>query len=95
MLMSITRDALEAIKTVTDVGEGGLRISAGSTASMDGHGPALTLEPVLAPDPDDAVIDAEGTHVYLDAPAARLLDGKVLDAEPEGDGVRFSIFEPE
>ncbi|MGH2946906.1 MAG: Fe-S cluster assembly protein HesB [Solirubrobacteraceae bacterium] len=94
-MISLTREALDAIKTVTDADEGGLRISAGSSASMDGHGPALTLEPVRAPDPDSAVIDAEGTHVYLDAPAARLLDGKVLDAEPEGDGVRFSIFEPE
>jgi Fe-S cluster assembly iron-binding protein IscA len=73
--------------------EGGLKIAA-APAAMNGSGPGLVLEAVPEPESDDAVVEAEGAQLYLDAAAAGVLDGKVLDAEREGDAVRFSIIEP-
>jgi iron-sulfur cluster assembly protein len=93
-MVNITHDALEAIKTVMGAREGGLRITA-APQSTNGHGPGLALEAVPEPDPDDAVVDAEGAHLYLDPAAVSVLEGKVLDAEQEGEAVRFSILEPQ
>jgi iron-sulfur cluster assembly protein len=92
-VLTITSDAIEAIKAVMGHKDGGLRITAASE-SMNGDGLGLSLEPVPEPEPDDAVMDADGAHLYLDPLAAGLLDGKVLDAEQEGEAVRFSIVEP-
>ena len=44
-----------------------------------------------APEPDDAVVEAEGTPVFLDTEAAAMLDDKVLDATVEGDSVGFML----
>jgi len=93
-MLTITTDAIEAIKAVMGAKDGGLRITAASQ-SMNGDGVGLTVEPVPEPEPDDAVMDADGAHVYLDPAAAGVLDGMVLDAEQEGEAVRFSILEPD
>jgi iron-sulfur cluster assembly protein len=91
-VLAITQDAIDAIKTVTGPGEGGLRIST-TPYSLDGEGPGLTLVPAPSPAADDAVVETEGTRLYLDEGAAAFLDGKVLDADEDGDSVRFSVFE--
>jgi iron-sulfur cluster assembly protein len=92
-MLTITHDAVEAIRAVMGPREGGLRITAAPEA-LNGRGPGLALEAVTEPEPEDAVIDAEGAHLYLDSAAVSVLDGKVLDAEPAGEGVRFSVVEP-
>ena len=93
-MLTITADAIDAIKAVMGPKEGGLKISA-TSQSMNGGGPGLALEPVPEPEPEDEVVEAEGAQLYLDAAAAGVLDGKVLDAEQEGDAVRFSILDPD
>jgi iron-sulfur cluster assembly protein len=91
-VLTITTDAIEAIKAVMGPKEGGLRITA-AAHSMNGDGPGLSVEPVPEPEPEDEVMDADGANLYLDAAAVGVLDGKVLDAEREGEAVRFSIID--
>ena len=93
-MLTITSDAAEALRAVLGAKEGGVRISTG-TYGTNGSGPSLTLEVVPEPEPDDEVVDTDGTQLYLDPSAADALDGKVLDAEPAGDAVRFSVFDEE
>jgi iron-sulfur cluster assembly protein len=92
-MISITPDAIDAIKAVMGPKQGGLRITAMS-APVNGSGPGLALEALPEPEAGDEVVDAEGAQLYLDEAAAGMLDGKVLDAEREGDAVRFSIIDP-
>ena len=91
-MVTITPEAVDAIKLVMGAKEGGLRIAI-AHQSTNGHGPGLALEAVPEPDPEDDVVDAEGAQLYLEPAAASVLDGKVLDAEQEGEAVRFSILD--
>ena len=90
-MLTITTDAASAIKGIvetSDASGGGLRIFAqpvnDSEASLE---LALTDEP----GPGDQVVDAQGATVYLEQAAAAYLEDKVLDANVEGERVRFSI----
>jgi iron-sulfur cluster assembly protein len=90
-MVTITSDAADALRAVLGAKHGGVRISTGARAN--GDGPALTLEVVPEPEPDDEVVDADGAQLYLDPMAVDALDGKVLDAEREADAVRFSVLD--
>ena len=92
-MLTITEHAVEAIKAVMSSEDGGVRITT-VPGSTNGRGPSLAVEPAQAPEPDDAVLDAEGAQLYVEAAALGVIDGKVLDAEVEGTAVRFSIVEP-
>ena len=92
-MLIITPEAVDGIKAVMGSREGGLKIAAAPVVT-NGHGPGLSLEAVPEPESDDAVVEADGAQLYLDPAAAGVLDGKILDAEREGDAVRFSIVEP-
>jgi iron-sulfur cluster assembly protein len=94
MELTITDDAVEAIKAVLGQKEGGLRITT-VPQSANGRSPGLALEPVPEPEPEDEVIESEGAELYLEEGTLGLLDGKVLDAEREGEAVRFAILEGE
>jgi len=92
-VLTITTDAATAIKGIVetaDVDGGGLRIFAepqnDSQASLE-----IALAP--APGPSDQVIDAEGATIYLEQNAADFLDDKQLDADVEGDQIRFSVID--
>ena len=90
-MLTITQDAVDAIKAVAPPGTG-LRLS---TADMPRDGqPALQVEVAEKPEPDDRLLEAEGAQVYLDPTAATLLEDKVLDARVQGSSVRFAIAEP-
>jgi iron-sulfur cluster assembly protein len=94
-VLTITQDAAAAIEAVvdsapTDSEQAGLRIARG--VSPDGQ-PGLELSVADAPAADDAIVDSEGTPVFLDADAAQLLDDKVLDAKVEGGQVGFMLRE--
>lgn len=91
-MLSITYDAIEAIKSAVGTAEGGLRIST-VPHSLNGRGPELVVEVVPAPVEDDAVVDAEGAQVFVEPAAADAIEGKVLDAERDGDALRFSIVD--
>jgi Fe-S cluster assembly iron-binding protein IscA len=94
-VLTITHEAAEAVDTVVhsapDAPEtAGLRIARGVTPDgQDG----LALSVTGGPEDDDAVVDAEGTPVFLDPEAAQILDDKVLDAQVEGDQIGFMLRE--
>lgn len=91
-MLTITEDALEAIRLlVRETGAEGVRISA-SPHAMNGSGPALKLEPAVGPERGDETLDTEGAHVYL-ATSTAALGEKVLDAEFEAGEVRFELHE--
>jgi iron-sulfur cluster assembly protein len=92
-VLTITHEAAEAIDAVVhsapDAPErAGLRIARGVTP--DGQ-QGLELSVTDRPAPEDAVMEAEGTPVFLDSEAAAILDDKVLDAQVRGDQVGFMI----
>jgi len=94
-VLTITHEAAEAIDAVVHSApnaddSAGLRIARGVTP--DGQ-QGLELSVTPGPAADDAVVDAEGTNVFLDAEAAQLLDDKVLDAKVEGEQVGFLLRE--
>ena len=92
-MLTITTDAATAIKGIVetaDVAGGGLRIFAEPQTDSQ-----ASLEIALAPEPGqgDQIVDAEGATVYLEQNAADFLQDKQLDADVEGDQVRFSVTE--
>ena len=91
-MLSITEDAVEIIRGLTESGAGGVRISAGP-ASSNGHGPALLATLVPEPDSEDEVVDVGGAQVYVDPLAAPALDDKVLDAQVEGEQLQFAVLD--
>lgn len=93
-MLTITADAIDAISAVMGSRPGGIRISAASQ-SINGSSPGLMVQPAPVPAEEDAVVETGGTQLYLDSTALDMLDGKVLDAEQDGDALRFSVVEPE
>ena len=92
-MLALTQNAAEAVHTIVAKSElpdsAGLRLQAEHDSS-NGNGPSgLVLDVVLAPDPDDTVVD--GAPLYVDSAAADLLADQVLDAELEADDIRFSL----
>ena len=94
-MLTFTHEAAEAIDAVVHSApnapdSAGLRIARG--VAPDGQ-EGLQLSVTGRPEPDDAVLEAEGTPVFLDAEAAAMLDDKVLDARIEGEQVGFLLRE--
>jgi iron-sulfur cluster assembly protein len=94
-VLTVTHEAAEAIDAVVhsapDAPDGaGLRIARG--VAPDGE-EGLQLSVTDGPEPDDAIVEAEGTPVFLESEAAALLDDKVLDATVEGDRVGCTLRE--
>jgi iron-sulfur cluster assembly protein len=66
----------------------GIRIAAEQgAAGAEGLSLSLATEPADG----DAVVDEDGTRVFLEPQAASMLDDKVLDAERHQDHVHFSV----
>ena len=90
-MLIITPHALAAIRTLL-APDGGVRIAL-AEARSDGAGPGLTVEPASAPELDDEIIASDGLELYIEGDAFALLDDKVLDADDEGDAIRFSVHD--
>ena len=94
-VLALTEDAIEgvqAILTAPGVPEGaGVPITAATPAS--GPSTAVGLQVALAavPDEGDEVIEEAGARVFLEDIVAELLQDKLLDADHDGEQVRFSI----
>jgi iron-sulfur cluster assembly protein len=93
-MLTLTDTAAEAVRQIS-TGSGlepdpGVRIS---PAAPTPEGTPLQIE--LAPEPHagDQTVDREGAHVYIESHVAQVLDDKILDADLEGDQVRFAIRE--
>jgi len=94
-VLTITHEAAEAIDSVVHSAPdapdtAGLRIARG--VAPDGQ-EGLSLSVTSGPAPDDAVLEAEGTPVFLDQEAADILDDKVLDARVEDGQIGFMLRE--
>jgi Fe-S cluster assembly iron-binding protein IscA len=88
-MLTLTEDATQAIQgLVGDRSGAGLRIF-----SKDSNGDELQLGLAISdgPEPTDRVVEQSGCHVFLDEQVAPLLDGRTLDARPEGQQVQFSF----
>jgi iron-sulfur cluster assembly protein len=91
-MLTLTDDAVMAIRTVTDgrsvPDEGGLRITSDPTG-------ALTLSLANGPSLGDQVVEDSGARLFLTPEAAQALDDKALDATIGTDGsVQFAVADP-
>jgi Fe-S cluster assembly iron-binding protein IscA len=93
-MLTITDNAAEAVRAISE-GSGlapdpGLRISVGEPTPQ-----GTPLEISIAPGAEatDETVEEHGARVYLEDAVAPALDDKVLDAEMEGEQVRFALRE--
>lgn len=91
-MLTMTDTAAEAVRKIS-AGSGlepepGLRIAAGPPTPE-----GTPLEISLAGDaaPTDATVDEGGARIYVEEQVVPVLDDKVLDADIEGDQVRFEL----
>lgn len=90
-MLTITTEAAQAINAIvgsSPVPQGGLKITA---KPVTGSESTLELSVVESPAETDRVIEDQGTRVFLEQLAADYLEDKVLDAEVEGEQVRFTL----
>jgi iron-sulfur cluster assembly protein len=91
-MLSLTAEAVEAIRAMTEDGDvgpnGGLRISASDVENGE-----VELEFDVAPEPSvgDEVVREGGASVFLDQTAADVLAEKTLDVHAHGDHVHFTL----
>ena len=91
-MLTITDNAAEAVRQISEGSglepEPGLRISVGAPTPE-----GTPLEISIAPEAEstDQTIEEHGARVYLEELVVPALDDKVLDAEIEGDQVRFAL----
>jgi Fe-S cluster assembly iron-binding protein IscA len=94
-VLAMTQEAAQAVEAIVDRPDlpdtAVLRITK-QPSSANGSAPTLDLqlELVTEPPPDDVVV--EDMPISVQPEAASFLEDKVLDAEFEGDGVRFSLY---
>jgi iron-sulfur cluster assembly protein len=93
-MLTMTDNAAEAVRQIS-AGSGlepdpGLRISAGAPTP---EGTPLEIGLAGEAGPSDQTIEEGGARIYLEELVAPALDDKVLDAEIEGDQVRFALRE--
>ena len=93
-MLTITDNAAEAVRQIS-AGSGlepdpGLRISAGQPTPQ---GTPLEITVTAGAESTDATVEEDGARVYVDQVVAPALDDKVLDAEVEGEQVRFALLE--
>jgi iron-sulfur cluster assembly protein len=93
-VLAITEDAAAAIDSIVasaGLPEGaGLRITQELNTEAQGTPRTdLRLSVVESAGEDDEVL--EGTRIFLQPEAAELLDNRLLDADVEGEEVRFSL----
>jgi iron-sulfur cluster assembly protein len=91
-MLTITDNAAKAVRRIS-AGSGlepdpGLRLSAGPPTA---DGTPLEVSVTAGAESTDQTIEKGGARVYLDELLAPALDDKVLDAEIEGDRVRFQL----
>jgi iron-sulfur cluster assembly protein len=91
-MLTLTDNAAAVIRDLTahehEASSGGLRIATDHAAGT------LTFSLADSPALGDQVVDRDGARVFLDPPAAQILDTKALDAEVDSEGrVQFGFAE--
>lgn len=93
-MLAISEDAATAIRGIvgsSGVPEGaGLRITSEVNTETDGE-PRTDLRLSLVPEPEEGDEVLEEERVFVAPDAAGILDDKLLDAEVQGDEVRFTL----
>jgi iron-sulfur cluster assembly protein len=90
-VLTITTEAAQAINAIVEsspMPQGGLKITAKPVSDTES---TLELSVVEAPAESDRVIEDQGTRVFLEELASDYLEDKVLDAEVEGEQIRFTL----
>ena len=91
-MLTLTPTAAEAVRKLVDSAPTeaaeGLRIAPGQSSA---EGTSLEISIVDGPEIDDREVTEGGAHVFLEPEVAEFMEDKVLDAELEETGVRFSI----
>jgi len=94
-VLQISPAAAEAIDAITRAvpGSAGVRITTMPQASTNGSGPVAVFDFYPAPEPgdEDEVVEEQGVQVFLEPDVVPLLEDKLLDAELDGDEVRFTV----
>jgi Fe-S cluster assembly iron-binding protein IscA len=89
-MLTLTDNARHAVQDIAARAglpeEGGLRI----VESTEQVG-SFELSLVPAPFDGDEVIEAEGTHVYVEPTTATILSDQQLDAAPSAEGTGFLL----
>jgi iron-sulfur cluster assembly protein len=83
-------DAINVIVSSSPVPQGGLKISGAPEGDSQA---AFQLSVVEGPAGTDSIVEEQGSRVFLEDSVAPQLDNAVLDAQVEGDQVRFSLQE--
>jgi Fe-S cluster assembly iron-binding protein IscA len=91
-MLTITDSAAEAVRQIS-AGSGlepepGLRISVGPPTE---DGTPLELTIAAGAESTDQTIEEDGARVYVEEVVAPALDDKVLDAQIDGNTVRFEL----
>lgn len=94
-MLAMTRTAAEAVEAIVsqpEVPESAvLRIVAGD-AHDNGSGPTRELQLALVEEPEGGDLLVEDLRISLEPATAEFLEDKVLDAEIDDEGVRFSLY---
>jgi Fe-S cluster assembly iron-binding protein IscA len=91
IVLTITTEAAQAINAIvgsSPMPQGGLKISAKPVTDSES---TLELSVVESPAESDQVIEDQGTRVFLEQLASDYLEDKVLDAEVQGEQIRFTL----
>jgi len=95
-MLTITDNAAEAVRQISANSglepEPGLRISVWQPTP---EGTPLEISVAAGAEATDQTVEEDGARVYLEEPVAEALDDKVLDAQLEGDQVRFALRDAE
>lgn len=92
-MLTLTENATMVVQAITEQSsqaeQAGLRIATDGAEQN-----ALSVLPVEAPEPGDAIVEEGTARVFLEQSAARALDDKTLDAAVDEKGaVQFSILQ--
>jgi iron-sulfur cluster assembly protein len=88
-MLTLTDNASTIVKEISSQipDASGLRITSENTDQ-----PSFEVEPAVAAEPGDEVVEQDGATLYLDAAATQQLDDKVLDATvDQTGGVQFAL----
>jgi iron-sulfur cluster assembly protein len=96
-MLTLTPNATQAIEdmlTASGMPESaGLRIAPTAPSTADAADGRLRAGVATEPDDGDQIIEEAGVRVFLDDAVAELLDDKLLDADIEGENVRFALHD--
>jgi Fe-S cluster assembly iron-binding protein IscA len=94
-VLALTHDATDAIEGILAAADepehAGIRIAASVPATDSRGSTGLQVALAEVPADGDEVIEEAGARVFVEETVAPLLEDKTLDADSDGEQVRFSL----